>query len=293
MTSMNRRHLAFEDAIDDAQSTFVGPDYGPEPDDGGTVTIHTDSSDVIVDPDCGQTVTVTTNGDDVDVDLTTQMVDDLEENDDFDDSIDVFASRRTSLKTARSRHSRGDKGEFSFEVDPSFAYDYLLLADIHPDEVDASYGVDSIDDLSQRELVLLAMETLIGSAYYVYMGVSAKEYESGTQILFSGEVDSLENFYEDEIEPVNGTPWQEFAYEDGNLETDEGRDFSPSYDIANPRHAASRRMSRINFRDGSILDSFSYKNVRDGAFNLTSASECDFSRVYSSRNRRQSVCCSQ
>lgn len=96
MTSMNRRYLAFEDAIDDAQSTFVGPDYGPEPDDGGTVTIHTDSSDVTVDPDCGQTVTVTTDGDDVDVDLTTQMVDDLGDDDDFDDSIDVLASRRTS-----------------------------------------------------------------------------------------------------------------------------------------------------------------------------------------------------
>lgn len=99
------KHLrvAFDDAIDQItdvdsdSSTFIGPDSYLEPDDSGTVSIHTDSSDLTINPDDGQSVTVTTDGDDIDVDLTKSIINDLGSDvDSFTACDDHLASRRIS-----------------------------------------------------------------------------------------------------------------------------------------------------------------------------------------------------
>lgn len=125
------KHLrvAFDDAIDqitDADSdssTFIGPDSHVESDDSGTVSIHTDSSDLTINPDDGQSVTVTTDGDDVDVNLTKSIINDLGSDvDSFTACDDHLASRRISRRW--------------YPIDDEYTYDLVDDLGLDPSEIE-------------------------------------------------------------------------------------------------------------------------------------------------------------
>lgn len=251
------RH-AFDDTLD--QITDQYSDHQTE-DGHGTVSVHTDSSDLKINPECGMSATVNTDGDDIDVVLTKNVVNNLGTDEEFDDSVDSLISKRSSsLITARGRHSRGDdSGEFELSVDPDFAYAYLSHCEVSPIDYDEDTDKESIDDLSSQELVDLAQKALADDAY-MHRGVSAKGY--GSSVVFSGDVEDLASFYEDSIESIMNVPWQEFAYDDEMLVTDENRDLPYGYDYgdnSDPRHAAFRRI----LKNSSMTDEFRWKKIGD------------------------------
>lgn len=249
------RH-AFDDTLD--QITDQYSDYPVENEDG-RISIHTDSSDVTINPECGMSATVNTDGDDIDVILTKDFIDDLGTDEEFDDSADTLISKRSSsLINARGRHSRGDdRGEFELNVDPDLAYAYLSYCEVSPIDYDENTDKESIDDLSSQELVDLAQKAIIEDAY-MHRGVSAKKY--GSSVVFSGDVEDLASFYEDSIESAVNVPWQEFAYNDEMLVTDENRDLPYGYeygDNSDPRHAALRKI----LKNSSMTDEFQWKKI--------------------------------
>lgn len=151
-------------------------------------------------------------------------------------SFKKSSKRRTLVNAARGRHSENDYGEFQIDMDSDLARAILKRYGNY-------YEYDYDDpDMTGDDLERAAADILDTFAADNYSGISSSNLD-GYSVLFSGDVDDLEFFYKREIEPITGTSWKEFAYEDQNLITDESDNINfddPNYGSSNPRHAARR-----------------------------------------------------